>query len=358
VAGQERLHRRYVESVCLELQAHPGLADRGPLATVFFGGGTPTELEPEQLGRILAAATGCAPLAPEAEVTVEANPGTSDAAKFAELRGRGVNRLSLGAQSFVDESLALLGRSHSAAQAERAFGAARQAGFDNVSLDLICSIPGAPPAHWRDTLERAVELAPEHLSTYALTVEEDTPFARRRRQGSLPTVPEEEDAWAYEWTQERLARAGYEHYEVSNHALPERRSRHNWGYWAGAEYLGVGVSAHSFLDGQRSWNADEIQPYLEAVEAGRSPTAGEELIDEATAFRERLWMGLRTCEGARLRPEQQRALEGEPRFWELVRAGYVEGHAAGVRLTSRGFLLADALGVELLSLLEQAACDV
>ena len=353
--GKEEFYERYVAAVCRELDRCRHLEGRKPLGTVFFGGGTPSMLEPGHLRRILEAATVRLGLAVDAEITIEVNPGTTDYTKFSTFRALGFNRLSIGVQSFTDQSLRALGRVHSAREAEEAYAVARKAGFDNVNLDLISSIPDMPPEHWRHSLERALELAPEHISTYALTIEEGTLFAERQRQGRLQPVSEEEDTWAYEWAMKRLRGAGYEHYEVSNFALPGRRSRHNWGYWSGAEYLGVGLSAHSFLNARRSWNARDLLEYIEAVEAGRSPCAGAEEIDAATARRERVWMGLRTQEGVLIEPGERLALEREERFRGLQEAGYVEFEGIHLRLAGKGFMVADALGVELMDLLEEVS---
>lgn len=349
IVGREKLHARYAEAVCAELEQWRHLSVRGGLDTVFFGGGTPSLMAPELLGQILDSARDCLGVKGEAEISLEANPGTADAECFAALRQCGFNRLSLGVQSFADEGLQLLGRQHTAAQAARACQAARQAGFENLSLDLIFAIPGALPAQWRHSLERAIELQPEHLSAYALTIEQDTRFGRWQRQGRLAPLAEEEEARQYEWAVARLEEAGYEHYEVSNFARPGRRSRHNWGYWTGGEYLGVGLAAHSLVGRRRSWNQRKLKHYLEAVEAGRSPGAGSEDLDAATTRREQLWLGLRTCEGI----AAPSFLARQRRFQDLVAAGHLRVCGGRVGLTRQGFALADALSVELMELAER-----
>ena len=350
--GGEEFHARYAAAVCKEIETGQRGPDAPPFDTLFFGGGTPSQLDPIHLQEILESARRWWGIKPNAEITIEVNPGVADFRKFIYFREIGFNRLSLGAQSFVDQSLRALGRIHRAAEAEKAVEMARKAGFDNLSLDLISGIPNMPPAHWRRSLNRALELAPEHISSYALTIEEGTVFAARQRQGRLQTVSEEEDASAYEWTAERLESAGYEHYEVSNFARPGRRSQHNWGYWSGAEYLGVGLSAHSFWGSCRSWNTPDLGKYLAAIEAGNSPCSGSEYINPLTARRERLWMGLRTCEGVELGAEEQLILRRHKRFAALFEAGYICLDGARLRLQKGGFLLADALGVEVVDLLE------
>ena len=357
VAGGEELYDRYVEAVRGEIEAAGRFAYPGPLNSLFFGGGTPSTLTPQQLERILAAAVRHLGLAADAEVTIEVNPGTADQTKFSRLRALGFNRLSIGVQSFRDEGLKRLGRVHSAEEGERAYEMARRAGFDNVSLDLISGIPGLPAEQWCCTLERSVELGPEHISAYALTIEDETFFAECLRQGDIEPVSEEEEAQVYEWTSQRLTAAGYEHYEVSNFALTGRRSRHNWGYWTGAEYLGVGVAAHSFIDGRRSWNTRDLMEYIERLESGRSVRTGWEDIDELTANRERVWMGLRTDRGIVIREAERRFLEQEKRFGDLLESGCLEWAGNRLRPTRNGFLLADALGLEISELLEKGVAE-
>jgi oxygen-independent coproporphyrinogen-3 oxidase len=354
LTGHTALYDRYVEAVCTEMRSWQALAYKGPLQTVFFGGGTPSLLDPVQVQQILDTATTTFGIAPAAEITLEANPTTADAQKFHALRASGINRLSLGVQSFNDADLKTLGRWHSAADAEAAYSTARQAGFSNVNLDVIFSIPGTPRQHWQATVHKLLALAPEHISTYALTIEEGTRFARRQHQGRLSSVSEEDDAWAYAWVMETLTAAGYEHYEVSNFARPGFRSRHNWGYWHDADYLGVGLSAHSLLNGQRHWNRRALLAYLTAVEAGGTPCEGSERLDAMAARHERLWLQLRTCDGTILQPAELQTLLSAPKFQAMLEADLMRLQALHVRLTPPGFLLADAIGLEVLTILEGA----
>jgi len=353
LTGHTALYDCYVEAVCAELRSWQSLAHQGPLQTVFFGGGTPSLLDPAHVQQILDTATATFGIAPEAEITLEANPTTADAPKFSAFRASGCNRLSLGVQSFNDTDLHTLGRWHSAADAEAAYVTARRAGFTNVNIDVIFSIPGAPRQHWQATVHKLLSLAPEHISTYSLTIEEGTRFARRYHQGRLQPVSEDDDAWAYAWVMETLATAGYEHYEVSNFARCGYRSRHNWGYWHGADYLGVGLSAHSLVHGERHWNVRPIRTYIAAVEAGRAPCAGTETLHPCAARHERLWLQLRTCIGITLRPLELQTLLSAPKFQAMLEAGLLHLEAPRLRLTPAGFLLADAIGVEVLTILER-----
>ena len=354
VTGHRHLYERYVDAVCRELQRWEP-ARYGPFGAVYVGGGTPSMLTPHQLERILNTAASEGGIAADAEITLEANPTTIEAAKFADLRRVGFNRLSLGAQSFSDADLRLLGRFHDAATCDGAYRQARRAGFDNISIDLMFSVPGAPRARWTQTIERALELAPDHISTYSLTIEEGTRFARRHDAGDLTPVSEAEDEWCYAWTMARLEAAGYEQYEISNFARPGYRSRHNWGYWTGESYIGVGMSAHAYVHGRRQWNIDGIEPYIAAVEADRSPCAGEETLTGWARRQEELWLQLRTCDGAALQDWERQVLEGSEAFDAMRRQGWLQLDGGRLRLTRRGRMLADAIGLEIAALIERRA---
>ena len=343
VTGRQHEVDSYVDRVCAEIAAWSGLRARGGLDTVFLGGGTPSRLTAAQLTRILEAAAGHLGLAVDAEVTIEANPSTAEARHFADLRAAGCNRLSLGVQSLVDDSLLRLGRAHTAADAERAYTVALRAGFASVSIDLIFSVPGADPGDWETTLGRALALSPDHISAYALIIEEGTPFAHQRREGRLPEVPEAEDEAAFLIAVSRLVEAGYEHYEISNFARSGHRCAHNWDCWTGGEYLGVGVSAHSCLDGRRFWNTADIDEYMARIDAGVAACAGEEPADAERARRDRLWLGLRTCAGVELDEAEARHLEASS-LWRQLRAhGHAQLQDRRLVLTERGLAIADGV---------------
>ncbi len=354
LTGHADLYERYVEAVCQEIRSWQSLAPKGPLQTVYFGGGTPSMLTPEQLHRILDTAACTFGIASGAEMTLEANPTTADLEKFAAFRDLGFNRLSLGAQSFNDDALRILGRWHSASEARLAYAAARSAGFANINLDVIFSIPGVPRHTWQATVQTLIDLGPEHISTYSLTIEEGTRFARRYHQGRFHPVSEDDDAWAYSWVMETLAAAGYEHYEVSNFALPGYRSRHNWGYWHGADYLGVGLSAHSLVEGQRHWNTRRVRAYLQALETAASPWEGQERLSAVAVRHERVWLQLRTCAGVELQAEELTQLQASNKFQAMLTSGWLQLDETQLCLTPAGFLLADAIGVEIVACLESA----
>ena len=351
VVGQEDRHGLYAEAICREIESWGHLS--GPVETVFLGGGTPSQVEPALIGQMLKAAQRHLGLHADAEVSIEVNPGTVDREKFAALKALGCNRISIGAQAFGDADLRHLGRQHSAADVERAYAAARAAGFVNVSLDLVANVLGVSEANWHFSVERAIALTPEHLSVYSLTIEEGTIFAQRQRQGLLEPVVDDRQARTLEWTDAQLVAAGYEHYEISNYARLGYRSRHNWGYWTGVPYLGVGLGAHSFIDGKRFWNTRDLNAYLDAMHQGRSPGAGEETIAPNTARRERLWMGLRTIEGVELTAAEAGRVQNSKRFADLEKVGYAALEGQRLRLTRAGFLLADALSLELNRIVEE-----
>lgn len=255
-AGLEALIPAYVDALAREIAAQ----DRATVPTIYLGGGTPSLLTPAQVQAILDACRAAFDVDPAAEITMEANPGTVDAAYLPALRAAGVNRLSLGVQSFADGELALLGRIHTAAQAVAAYDNARAAGFANVSLDLVYGLPGQTLADWSRSLDRAVALCPDHLSLYALEVHGDTPLGRRIAAGDLPAPDDDLAADMYELAEDRLAVAGFMHYELSNWATGnDAACRHNLTYWRNEPYRGLGAAAHSWIDGERRWNVvDQI----------------------------------------------------------------------------------------------------
>ena len=345
--GQEHLFAPYVRALCQEMALVSGGDDipevaAGP-ATVYIGGGTPTVLPLAGL-ESLVRACGEAVNWVEAEVTIEANPGTVSQEHLLGLRSLGVNRLSLGVQSFSPGSLHLLGRIHSVAEADQALAWARQAGFDQVNLDLIFGLPSQSMAGWQRDLEEAIARTPEHLSLYALTLETGTPLAAAVECAEVPLPDEDLAAEMYLWAEERLAAAGYVHYEISNWARPGCWSRHNIAYWRNENYVGVGVAAHSHR-GRRRWaNTRDVGVYLAALEEGRHPVAEEEEVDEPTARGEAMMLGLRLLAGvphavftARYGAELG-SIYG-PILEELVLQGLLEVDEAGVRLTQRGRLL-------------------
>ncbi len=265
-AGQEELMGDYVRALCEEIEWVGGRAPRGELVhTVYFGGGTPSLLSPGQFAKALATIRRSFRLTPEAEITMEANPGTVSDASLRELRGLGINRISLGVQSANGEELRLLERSHTYLDVLQAVAAARRAGFDNLSLDLIYGLPEQSFEVWQSTVKRILTLKPDHLSAYALTLEHGTPFGRWTSRGLLATPNPDAAADMYEWLSAELESAGYAQYEISNWSLEGRACRHNIQYWRGLPYLGLGAGAHGYANGYRYSNVLRIKTYIERM---------------------------------------------------------------------------------------------
>ncbi|MBC7227107.1 MAG: radical SAM family heme chaperone HemW [Thermoflexales bacterium] len=340
-AGREALIPAYGEALCTEIRAAPS----APAHTVYFGGGTPSMLPPDTLARILRCLREHFPLSPDVEVTLEANPGTVDPAYLRAARGLGVNRLSLGVQSVHPDELRLLGRRHTWEDAVGAVRAARAAGLENVNLDLIYGLPGQALSDWQETLEAALSLAPDHLSLYALTLEEGTPLQERVARGELPPPDDDAAAEMYEWAEARLAQAGYLHYELSNWARSERHlCRHNLTYWYNELYLGLGAGASSWWGGRRWTNARHPEEYIRRLAAGRSVAEEVEEIPLRLEMGETMMMGLRLVEGvsdarfrARFGVGLAEAFGAE--LARLVGQGLLEWDGRTARLTPRGRLL-------------------
>lgn len=305
--------------------------------TIYFGGGTPSRLPGESIARLLQQVASDRQLANDVEVTLEANPDDIDSSLVDLWVRAGVNRVSLGVQSHDPHVLAWMHRSHRAEQVAPAIRTLRSAGIDNISVDLIFALPESLQRDWTTDVELTLALEPDHISLYGLTVEPRTPLARWSERGVVQAVGEDRYAAEFLHAHERLERAGFEHYEVSNFARPGRRSRHNQSYWSGAPYLGMGPSAHSYLGGERFWNIREWQRFLEASNAGVTLVGGrEQLSDEQKAI-ERIYLGLRTVAG----------LAEEELPPELVTAWLREGWATRrdglICLTAEGWLRLDAL---------------
>lgn len=336
---------RFARLLAREAGLWRGRWESGDFDTVYFGGGTPSRLTPEQLAAILAALRANLPLAAEPWITLEANPEDASAERLAAFRALGVRTLSLGVQSFDSASLKFLGRRHTPEQAQRAVETARAAGFEAVSVDLIFGLPGASPDSLERSLEAAVALAPEHISCYQLTFHEGTPFGRALGRGRLAELGEGDQAAAFERVHAVLAAGGYEAYEVSNFArAPVFRSRHNQKYWRHVPYLGLGPSAHSFDGRTRFWNERDLGTWAARLERGERPTAGREELGTVEQALERLMLGLRTIEGVDLAGlGADFTLRHRATLDRLAAAGLVTLDSARLRPTRAGLAVADGL---------------
>ncbi|MGD9893002.1 MAG: radical SAM family heme chaperone HemW [Dehalococcoidia bacterium] len=363
-AGLERMIPAFTDALLHELRAWAPEVRGKSVPTVFFGGGTPSLMPLGQMSRVLDAVRAEYELLPDAEISLEANPGTVDEAYLAGLRDLGVNRLSIGVQSLDDSELRALDRIHDARAAVAAHEAARAAGFDNINLDLIFGLAGQTLPSWETTLRRAIELGPEHLSLYALTIEEGTPLAAQIARGIAPEPDADLQAAMYERTQDLMAAAGYEHYEISNWCRPGYACRHNLVYWRDGDWLGLGPGAHSHLDGRRFAVIRSPSGYIDRAMAAprlgetvteRMPqVVSEETPDERTARADAAMLALRLVAGL----DEQRfarrfGLTPDEAFGEALAEsaglGLVERENGVIRLTRRGRLFSNEVFVRLLT---------
>ncbi|MBW7957667.1 MAG: radical SAM family heme chaperone HemW [Deltaproteobacteria bacterium] len=351
---------RYVECLVKELGARAGKENiPGPLRTFYIGGGTPTLFSPEAIGKLLTSAIGIFGIGNShgIESTIEANPDTLTPSKLAGYRRHGVNRLSIGFQSLDDARLAALGRTHTASRAAQAFKWGRDAGFENIGIDLIFGTPGQDPAGWQEELSSAALLKPEHISLYGMTIEEGTPFYRRYGPGKTGLPGEDAESEMFSAAVKTLKSAGYRHYEVSNFALPGRESVHNSLYWKGAPYIGVGAGAHSYLPwpgwGRRWWNETRHEEYMGKVEADLDPSAGGEELGRDEAMIEAVMLGLRMVDGG-VNGERFKEKFGcypgaaLPGLEGLIKEGLVRKRGEDVLVTESGLLLLNEVAARML----------
>lgn len=337
------LKRRYVAALAEEIRR---AGDGSDVDTIYFGGGTPSLLEPEELARLLATCRAAFRVASDAEITLEANPEGVDVRRLAAYRAVGVTRLSLGVQSFRDEELQRIGRDHTAAQAVAAVEAAREAGFDNLSLDLMLWLPGQRLADWLESVETLVALAPEHASLYLLELYPHVPLAATMARAGWSRASEDEAADMYLQGLARLDEAGYEQYEISNVARHGRRARHNLKYWTGGAWLGFGCGAHSTRHDLRWSNVSTVEHYVRRIEAGQDAVAERQRLTVTDRLVEALVMGLRLTEGVDLTDIARRyGVDVEARFGAdlapFFEAGLLVRAGTRWRLTRQGMLLAN-----------------
>ena len=340
----------FLDALGRELCQYRDLLQQRKAGTLYIGGGTPTTLSPDQLTRLFRLIDDHISLERGAEVTMEVNPNTLSRDTIALLRDAGVNRLSIGVQSFSDAVLAALGRVHSAAEALQAFAVAREGGFDNVGIDLIYGVPGQGADRWATSLRTALDLRPEHLSLYSLSADDGSRLKILADAGETSLPDDDIAAAMYLDALPALERAGYEHYEISNWCLPQRECRHNMNYWERGEYLGFGPAAWSFIGGRRTANVRDTATYASRLIAGRPATGTIDPAAEAEALAETILLRLRTAKGIDLAwfgghfgSDQRRSLEA--RAATLGPSGMIMVDGDNLRLTARGMLLStEAIG--------------
>jgi len=339
VVGRDRQSSRYVDALIAEFETRAS-ASTHPFDTVYFGGGTPTSLAASDLARILETVETKGRLSDTAEITVEANP--NDREKFESLQQLGITRLSLGIQSSDDATLAALGRTHSGQDSADAVRTAREAGFDNVSLDAIFGAPGQSVSEWEHDLNTLMDLNPDHVSLYGLTIEPQTPFGKQHASDRLIVPDDDEQSRMYDVALECTDRAGYEQYEISNFARPGYESAHNLACWRGDTYLGIGMGAHSYDGSSRSWNTRSLNTYLDRVQASGSAEEEHERLPKEARDIEHIMLGLRTRDGI----ESTLIAEGATTT-RLLKEQLIEQSGTRLRLTRRGKPIADLVCAEL-----------
>jgi oxygen-independent coproporphyrinogen III oxidase len=337
-ASDRNKTQAFLDAVLLDLDRRLLEVPPCRIETIFFGGGTPSALSVKQLEFLLTGLRRRLDLSGLREWTLEMNPATVSLEKAQMLRQFGVNRISMGVQSWDPELLNRLGRVHSAEQAERSFQILREAGFNNLNLDLIFGIPGQSTEIWEQSLRKTIDLAPEHISAYCLTYEEDTEFFRRHQRGEL-SQNTELDAKFFELTMGLLESSGYQQYEISNYANPGYECLHNLAYWRGQDYLGLGPSAFSTIGKQRWQNTPDTSRYIEQLEAGIEPVSLREEITGQIRKSEEIAFGLRTSTGV-----LESTMQGWARELDALRnEGYLEAKNSHLRLTAKGRMVADAI---------------
>lgn len=346
-AYEGALAERYVQALASEIASFTVTEHQHEVDAIYFGGGTPSLLNAAQVERLLSAVDARFRVAADAEVTMEMNPGTLTLQTLREFRRLGVNRASFGAQTFDDRELRRLGRAHTAADVRQTISGLREAGFHNVSFDLIAGLPAQTLSSWSRNLDEALALRPEHLSLYLLEVHEGTPLAEQIRRGQQPTPDDDVAAEMYRLMLDRVAVAGYEHYEISNFCLPGYESRHNTKYWIHEAVYGFGCSAHSFDGERRRWaNERDAARYTELVEAGKTAIVETTELDEREREAEAVFLGLRLMRGLSLplhREKFGRDLRAahEADLSRLSEAGLISIEDENLKLTREGALLSN-----------------
>lgn len=342
----------YVRAVCRELEMRKDYLEGEDIETIYLGGGTPSQLFREELKEIFNHIYKEYPVREDAEITLEANPDDLTPEYVAMLRQQPINRISMGIQTFQEETLNLLHRRHTATQAIEAFRRCREAGFQNISIDLMYGLPGETFETWKEDLQQAIALRPEHISAYHLIYEEDTVLWKLREQHQVEEADEDLSVSLFSTLIEQLSEAGYQHYEISNFCLPGLHSRHNSSYWTGKKYLGCGPSAHSFNGVSRQWNVASLDDYLKGVEGGQLDYEVEEL-DLYTRYNDFVLTSIRTCWGMPL--STLRSDFGEELYRYCLRMakphldqGVLEKSEDVLKLTRKGIFVSDGIMSDLM----------
>jgi len=346
---RSRSAERYLSALKkeMELTASSGVLKDHQVTSIYLGGGTPTQYDPEIISELIALCRKYFSVSADAEISLESHPATLDHTKLLKLRKGGINRLSMGVQSFSDEHLKALGRHHTVEEAKSAFHAARSAGFDNIAIDLIYGLPDQTSADWNNSLQQAIELSPEHLSIYALSIEEGTLFGRLEKEGRLRLPSEDVFLTFYETARTQLVDAGYRHYEISNFAKRGKDCLHNMLYWDRGETMAFGLAGHSYLNQTHQENTDNLEDYIDTLEADKLPLAHVEKIDVGEMKTDQIIFGLRKIEGIPLSFFEDDTRHCATRD-QLVQDGLLSIEEGKVQLSRKGQTLADEVAVSFL----------
>lgn len=342
----------YVQALCQELEMRKDYLGEEKIETIYMGGGTPSQLTEEELNEIFNCIYKVYHVVTDAEITLEANPDDLTPEYVSMLRRLPINRLSMGIQTFQEETLKLLHRRHTARQATEAFNRCREAGFRNISIDLMYGLPGETMEMWKSDLQQAIHMRPEHISAYHLIYEEDTLLWKLKEQHQVEETDEELSVSFFRTLIEKLTDAGYQHYEISNFCLPNMHSRHNSSYWIGKKYLGCGPSAHSYNGTSRQWNVADLDKYMQGIASGK-PDYEIEDLDLYTRYNDFVITGIRTCWGISL--SHLRITYGEQLHHYCLRMakphieqGFLEIKEDSLKLTRKGIFISDGIMSDLL----------
>ena len=351
VPFQKQIADRYIYALNKEIKSRS--RNLQLVNTVYIGGGTPTILNSQQLNKIIQILKDSFDIAQDAEISIEANPGALDRDKLDAMVCSGINRISIGAQSFIDSELSFLGRKHNSADIDNAVSNARDAGFANVSLDLIYGLPKQKLQHWKDSVSKIIALRPEHISAYELTIENNTPLADDIITGKYIMPDEDLISEMYYFAIKELTDADYQQYEISNFARSGYKCIHNLNYWNRGEYLGFGAGAHSFYNGTRQSNIRDISRYCELIESSSEAVEDLEFINEVEAIKEVIFLGLRKSEGIDLLLMPVEVADKiKKAASDLVRSSLVCFDNSRMKLTQKGFILSNEVIVRVLSGIE------
>ncbi len=340
-----------VKAMIAEIDLRKAELGTDVLNSIYFGGGTPSILSEDELKLIFDAIHQAFKINQDAEITLEANPDDINAAKLAAWKACGINRLSIGIQSFRNEDLTLMNRAHNASEAVQCVKLARQAGFQNISIDLIYGIPGLSDQNWSENMQKAIDLGVEHISSYCLTIEKKTAFDHFIKKGQMESPDDQLAASHYDILCKQLLKHGFRHYEVSNFCKSGKEAVHNSAYWSGASYLGIGPSAHSFHGESRSWNISNNSSYINQIQAGHLPSESE-VLSRVNRYNEYIMTSIRTAVGIDFKTALERfQVDVESAYAEQLREwknkSWIELSPAGFQATEEGFFWTDLMATEL-----------